>query len=169
MSEDTFKALVANQTETGVQASIQELTLETLPEGDVLIAVAYSSLNYKDGLAVTGKGKVVRQYPIVPGIDLAGTVIESTSPDFRGGDKVIATGWGLGERYWGGYAQQARVKSEWLVHLPDGLDLKQAMSIGTAGLTAMLAVMALEGQGLTSDKGEVVVTGASGGVGSIAV
>lgn len=169
MSEDTFKALIADKTETGIHASIQDLTLEALPEGNVLIAVAYSSLNYKDGLAVTGKGKVVRQYPIVPGIDLAGTVLESTSPDWRGGDKVILTGWGVGERYWGGYAQRARAKSEWLAPLPDGLDFKQAMSIGTAGLTAMLCILALEAQGLAPDQGEVVVTGASGGVGSVAV
>jgi acrylyl-CoA reductase (NADPH) len=169
MSEDSFKALVVNQTEAGPQATIQELQLDNLPAGDVLVSVAYSSLNYKDGLAVTGKGKVIRQYPMVPGIDLAGTVLESTSPDFSPGTKVIVTGWGLGERHWGGYAQRVRLKSEWLESLPAGLDLKQAMAIGTAGLTAMLCVMALEKHDLTPDKGEVAVTGASGGVGSVAV
>jgi acrylyl-CoA reductase (NADPH) len=169
MSEDSFKALVVNQTEAGPQATIQELQLDSLPAGDVLVSVAYSSLNYKDGLAVTGKGKVIRQYPMVPGIDLAGTVLESVSPDLSPGDKVIVTGWGLGERHWGGYAQRARLKSEWLEPLAAGLDLKQAMAIGTAGLTAMLCIMALEKHGLTPDKGEVAVTGASGGVGSVAV
>lgn len=169
MTEDRFKALVANQAGTGIQTAVQELQLEALPAGEVLISVAYSSLNYKDGLAVTGKGKVIRQYPMIPGIDLAGTVLESTAPDASPGDKVIVTGWGLGERHWGGYAQRARVKAEWLTPLPAGLDLKQAMAIGTAGLTAMLCVMALEQHGLAPGKGEVAVTGASGGVGSVAV
>jgi acrylyl-CoA reductase (NADPH) len=169
MSENNFKALVVNQHESAVQAALQELQLDALPAGNVLISVAYSSLNYKDGLAVTGKGKVVRQYPMVPGIDLSGVVLESASADFKEGNQVIITGWGLGEQRWGGYAQRARVNSDWLVPIPAGLDLKQAMAIGTAGFTAMLSVMALEKHGLTPEKGEVAVTGASGGVGSVAV
>ena len=169
MSENRFKALILNQADGQVQASIQELPLDSLPEGEVLISVAYSSLNYKDGLAVTGKGKVVRRYPMVPGIDLAGTVEASDSPDFKVGAPVVLTGWGVGEKHWGGYAQKARVQAEWLAPLPQGLSLKQAMAIGTAGFTAMLGVMALEEHGLAPDQGEVVVTGAAGGVGSVAV
>jgi acrylyl-CoA reductase (NADPH) len=168
--EDTFKALVVNQTHGAIESSIQAVQHADLPEGDVLISVAYSSLNYKDALAVTGKGKVIRRYPMVPGIDLAGTVVESASPDFKTGDQVILTGWGLGEHQWGGYAQMARARAEWLVPLPDGLTLRQAMGIGTAGLTAMLCLMALETHGLTPQtEQEVVVSGASGGVGSLAV
>ncbi|MDQ3812500.1 MAG: oxidoreductase [Armatimonadota bacterium] len=169
MPQDAFKALVVDQHDGAVQASIQELQRDSLPAGDVLVAVAYSSINYKDGLAVTGQGKVVRSYPMVPGIDLAGTVVESTSPDFKPGDHVVLTGWGVGERHWGGYARMARVRSDWLLPLPEGLSLKQAMGIGTAGLTAMLCVLALEERGLRLDEREVVVTGASGGVGSMAV
>lgn len=167
---DSFKALIVNQQEGLTEAKIQELNQADLPEGDVLISVAYSSLNYKDGLAVTGKAKVLRSYPMVPGIDLAGTVLESASPAFKAGDEVILTGFETGERYWGGFTQLNRVRSETLVPLPQGLSLQQAMTLGTAGLTAMLSVMALEEHGLTpSDQREVVVTGAAGGVGSVAV
>lgn len=167
--ENTFKALVVDQKAGSIEAALQTLKRETLPEGEILIKVAYSSLNYKDGLAITGKGRVVRSYPMVPGIDLAGTVIESVSPDYHVGHEVILTGWGIGERHWGGYAQLARAQANWLVPLPTGLTMRQAMGIGTAGLTAMLCVMALESHGLTPDQGEVVVTGASGGVGSVAI
>lgn len=170
MNQETFKALVLNQEDNKTVASIQDLTIDDLPEGDVLVAVEYSSLNYKDGLAVTGKGKIVRQFPMVPGVDLAGTVLESESPDYQPGDKVVLTGWGVGERYWGGYTQKARLKSKWLVPLPQGLDTQKAMAIGTAGFTAMLCVMTLEETGIKPGQEKpVVVTGASGGVGSVAV
>jgi len=170
--QDRFKALVLDQEDNAVHASIKELSRDDLPDGDVTVAVAYSSLNYKDGLAVTGQGKIVRAYPMVPGIDLAGTVTESRSPDYKPGDEVVLTGWGVGERHWGGYAGLARVKGAWLTPLPSGLSLAQAMGIGTAGFTAMLAVMALEEHGLRpADSGQkpVIVTGAAGGVGSVAV
>ena len=129
----------------GQKLSFTELTEDDLMDGDVTVKVEYSTLNYKDGLAITGKGKIVRTWPLVPGIDLAGTVRESASPDYSPGDKVILTGWGVGEKYWGGYSQRQRVQSKWLVPLPAGLDSRQAMAIGTAGFTAMLCVMALEG------------------------
>jgi len=164
-----FNALVLTQVEGKTQAHIQSLTTDDLPAGDVLIAVDYSSLNYKDGLAVTGTGKIIRDFPMVPGIDLAGSVLESNDARYKVGDQVIVTGWGVGERYWGGYAQQARVKADWLVPLPKGLSTQQAMIIGTAGFTAMLCVMALQEGGVQPDAGKVVVTGAAGGVGSIAV
>ena len=164
-----FNALVLTQVEGKTQAHIQSLTTDDLPAGDVLIAVDYSSLNYKDGLAVTGTGKIIRDFPMVPGIDLAGSVLESNDARYKVGDQVIVTGWGVGERYWGGYAQQARVKADWLVPLPNGLSTQQAMIIGTAGLTAMLCVMALQDGGVQPDAGKVVVTGAAGGVGSITV
>ena len=164
-----FNALVLTQVAGKTQAHIQALTTDDLPAGDVLIAVDYSSLNYKDGLAVTGTGKIIRDFPMVPGIDLAGSVLESNDTRYTVGDKVILTGWGVGERYRGGYAQQARVKADWLVPLPNGLSTQQAMIIGTAGLTAMLCVMALQDGGVQPDAGKVVVTGAAGGVGSIAV
>lgn len=163
-----FKAFLLEMENDERRAGIKTLDQSALPQGDVLIRVAYSSLNYKDGLAVTGQAKVVRHYPMVPGIDLAGTVEESAAPAFKPGDKVVLTGWGIGESHWGGYAQFARAKADWLVPLPQGLTLKQTMGIGTAGFTAMLCVMALEEHGLTPDSGEVVVTGATGGVGSIA-
>ena len=166
---DTFKALVLTQEDGKTVGTIRELDNDDLPDGDVLLAVEYSSLNFKDGLAITGKGKIVRQWPLVPGIDLAGRVLESSSGDYAPGDRVILTGWGVGEKYWGGYSQRQRVQSEWLVPLPAGLESRQAMAIGTAGFTAMLCVMTLEGAGVTPDKGSVLVTGASGGVGSIAV
>ena len=164
-----FNALVLTQVAGKTQAHIQALTTDDLPAGDVLIAVDYSSLNYKDGLAVTGTGKIIRDFPMVPGIDLAGSVLESNDTRYKVGDQVIVTGWGVGERYWGGYAQQARVKADWLVPLPNGLSTQQAMIIGTAGLTAMLCVMALQDGGVQPDAGKVVVTGAAGGVGSITV
>ena len=166
---DSFNALVLEQRDGGLQSEIRQLPADALPDGDVLIQVAYSDLNYKDGLAITGRGKVVRKFPMVPGIDLAGTVIESAAPAYKPGDDVVVTGWGLGEVHWGGMAQLARVKAEWLVPLPDGLSLKQAMGIGTAGFTAMQCVLALEEHGMRPDSREVLVTGASGGVGSIAV
>lgn len=167
---DTFKALVLTQDGKQTRHEIKQLSSADLPEGDVRVAVEYSSLNYKDGLAVTGKGKIVRTWPMVPGIDLAGTVLESASPDYKPGDKVVLTGWSVGEKYWGGYAQQQRVRAQWLVPLPAGLDTRRAMAIGTAGFTAMLCVMALEEAGILpgGDK-PVLVTGASGGVGSVAV
>lgn len=165
----TFKALILEQQDGQVSAAIRNLQRDALPEGDLLISVAYSTLNYKDGLAVTGKGKIIRSYPMVPGVDFAGTVLESQSPNFKPGDEVIVTGWGMGERYWGGYAQMARVKSDWALKVPRGLTMERAMSIGTAGMTAMLAVIALEKHGLTADEREILVTGAAGGVGSVAV
>ncbi len=170
MPQDTFKALVVDQKEGSTLVEIQNLQPEALPEGDVLVSVAYSTLNYKDGLAVTGQGKVIRKFPMVPGIDFAGTVVESASPDYKPGQAVVLTGWGVGESHWGGFAQMARIKAGWLVPLPQGLTLKQAMGIGTAGFTAMLCILALEEKGLTpADPREVVVTGAAGGVGSVAV
>lgn len=166
---DTFKALILEERDGVVTSSIQTPTRDALPDGDVLVRVAYSGLNYKDGLALTGRNKVVRSYPMVPGIDFSGTVEESTSARFHPGERVVLTGWGVGERHWGGYAQLARVKSEWLVPVPETFDLKEAMAIGTAGVTAMLCVMALEEHGLKPEGHEVVVTGATGGVGSMAV
>jgi acrylyl-CoA reductase (NADPH) len=168
MSDDTFAALVLEQRDGQTHAAVQDLRVSALPAGDVLVAVAYSSLNYKDGLAITGRGKIIRQFPMVPGIDFAGTVEQSQHPDYQPGDTVVLTGWGVGERHWGGMAQKARVKGEWLVPLPPGLSARQAMGIGTAGFTAMLAVLALEQRGLAPG-GPVLVTGAAGGVGSIAV
>lgn len=164
-----FKALLLEETEGKVTSRLTELDDEKLPEGDVTVEVAYSTLNYKDGMVLNGVGRLVRQYPHVPGIDFSGKVTASSHPDWKSGDEVILTGWRVGEWHWGGYAQKARVKGDWLVPLPRGLSLKQAMAIGTAGFTAMLAVMALEKQGLTPEQGEVLVTGASGGVGSVAV
>lgn len=168
---DSFRALVVDQEDGATTSNVKEMSGGDLPDiGDVLVAVAYSTLNYKDGLAVTGKAKVLRSFPMVPGIDLAGTVIESGSSEFQEGDKVVLTGFETGERYWGGYTQKNRVRSDTLIHLPDKMTLKESMIIGTAGLTAMLSVMALEEHGLRpADGGEVVVTGASGGVGSMAV
>lgn len=165
-----MNALLLTETDDGLRAALAPVADTDLPDGDVLIDVAYSSLNYKDGLAVTGKGKIVRApFPFVPGIDLAGTVAESESDRFRPGDEVILTGWGTGEDRWGGFATRARASAEHLVPLPDGMSLKEAMIVGTAGFTAMLAVMALEEHGVKPESGEVVVTGASGGAGSIAV
>ena len=164
-----FKALVVDKSDDGtISQSIRTLEDSALPEGDVTIAVRYSTVNYKDGLAITGKGGIVRNYPHVPGIDLAGTVERSDDPRFKPGDKVVVTGWRVGEMHWGGYAQKARMKADWIVPLPDGLSEKQAMAVGTAGFTAMLAVMALEDHGLRPGGKPVIVTGAAGGVGSVA-
>ena len=169
MPDTTFQALVLRQQEKLVTASVEELRTDQLPEGEVLIQVAYSSLNYKDGLAVTGQGRIARFYPMVPGIDLAGTVVESSSPRFGVGDPVVMTGCGGSETFWGGYTQRARLPEKCLTPLPEGMTLKQAMGVGTAGFTAMQSVMALEAHGLTPGGSEVIVTGAGGGVGSIAV
>lgn len=164
-----FNALVLNQQDKQTIATVQQIDETQLPEGDVLINVDYSSLNYKDGLAITGKGKIIRNFPIVPGIDLAGTVISSQDSRYKAGDNVVLTGWGVGENHWGGMAERARLKADWLVPLPNGLNSKQAMMVGTAGLTSMLCVQALLDAGLRPDSGEILVTGASGGVGSVAV
>ncbi|NMM43125.1 oxidoreductase [Rhodospirillaceae bacterium KN72] len=165
-----FKALIVDKAEDGtVSAAIQEINADRLPsDGDVTVAVEYSSLNYKDGLCLTGGGGLVRNYPHVPGIDFAGTVESSDDARYKPGDRVVLTGWRVGEVWWGGYAQKARVKADWLVPLPDGLTTKQAMAVGTAGLTAMLAVQALEAHGLKPGGRPVLVTGAAGGVGSVA-
>ncbi len=162
----TFQALYLDGKEP---AAFRELTTSDLQDGDVLVSVEYSSLNYKDGLAVTGKGKVIRKFPMIPGIDLAGTVVESASPDYKPGDKVVAVGQGLGETRWGGYAQMQRVTSDALNHIPAPLDTRHAMAIGTAGFTAMLSVLALEKMNVRPGDREVIVTGATGGVGSVAV
>jgi acrylyl-CoA reductase (NADPH) len=164
-----FNALVLEQEEGRTVATVRQLEESDLPDEAVLVDVSMSSLNYKDGLAVTGTGKIIRDFPMVPGIDFAGRVAESASDRFNPGDAVILTGWGVGERYWGGFAQKARVKPEWLVPMPEGLDARKAMTIGTAGLTAMLCVMTLEEAGVKPGSGKVLVTGAAGGVGSIAV
>ena len=165
-----FKALLLTRSEdSSLQCELTELDESRLPEGEVLVQVAYSTLNYKDGLAITGKAPVVRSYPMVPGIDFAGTVLESSDERYQAGDKVLLNGWGVGETHWGGLAQKARVKADWLVPLPAGLDERHAMSIGTAGYTAMLCVMALQRHGITPEQGPVLVTGANGGVGSIAI
>lgn len=166
----SFNALLVEKSEDGkVSASVTSLDEGRLPaEGDVTVAVEYSTLNYKDGLCVNGIGGLVRNFPHVPGIDFAGTVIESSDTRYKAGDKVVLTGWRVGEVWWGGYAQKARVKADWLVPLPAGLSTRQAMIVGTAGFTSMLGVMALEAHGLKPDQGEVLVTGAAGGVGSVA-
>ena len=164
-----FKGLILEESGGKVAARIGELEESALPPGDVTVDVAYSTLNYKDGMVLNGLGRLVRNYPHVPGIDFSGAVAESSSTDFKKGDQVVLTGWGVGEQRWGGYAQKARVKASELVKLPHGLSLQQAMTIGTAGFTAMLAAIALEQHGLKPDGGEVLVTGASGGVGSVAV
>jgi acrylyl-CoA reductase (NADPH) len=165
------RALVLSQQEDkSVSAQFRtDLSVSDLPEGEVLVAVEASSLNYKDGMAVMGRPGVVRSYPMVPGIDLAGSVLQSSDARFAPGDAVLLTGWGVGEGHWGGYASHARVRADWLTRRPAGLDAKKAMAMGTAGFTAMMAVMALEDHGLTPDMGEAIVTGASGGVGSVAV
>ncbi|MFK7858552.1 MAG: MDR family oxidoreductase [Granulosicoccus sp.] len=166
----SFNALLVEKDDEGkTNASIQSLDESRLPEADVSIDVDYSTVNYKDGLCIGPGGGLVRNYPHVPGIDLAGTVSQSSSSQYSTGDKVVLTGWRVGEAWWGGYAQKARVKSEWLVPLPDGISTRQAMAIGTAGITAMLAVIALEDNGLKKDNGPVLVTGGAGGVGSVAV
>jgi acrylyl-CoA reductase (NADPH) len=164
----TFKAFLVTQDNGAFAASLHQLDRSELPAGDVLVRIAYSSLNYKDGLAVTGKPGVIRKYPMVPGVDFAGVVEESSAPQFKSGDQVVVTGCGTSETFWGGYAQFARISAEFVVPLPDGMTLKQAMAVGTAGFTAMQSVMALEQQGVKPSGREVVVTGAAGGVGSVA-
>ena len=164
-----MRALIVEKDDEGkTSAAVQEIDESRLPDGDVTVAVEYSTVNYKDGLCIGPGGGLVRNYPHVPGIDFAGTVETSSDDRFKPGDKVVLTGWRVGEAWWGGYAEKACVKADWLVPLPDGLTTRQAMAVGTAGFTAMLAVMALEDHGLTPDQGEVLVTGAAGGVGSVA-
>ncbi len=169
MTEPEFRALVLTEQEGGVSGEIRTLTAADLPEGDVTVAVSHSSLNYKDAMILKGIGRLVRTYPHVPGIDLAGAVLASTDPAFAPGDPVLLTGWRVGETHWGGYAERARVKAGWLVRRPPGFSAAAAMTVGTAGITAMLAIEALERAGLAPDRGEVLVTGAAGGVGSMAV
>jgi acrylyl-CoA reductase (NADPH) len=170
MSSEPFKAVMLSQQDGKTICTIETIADDRLPQGDVLVAVEYSSLNYKDGLAVTGKGKVVRRFPMVPGIDLAGAVIESSSADFSPGDRVLLTGCGIGESHWGGYSQRQRVRSDSLVPLPHGLNGRSAMILGTAGFTAMLSLMTLEEAGVRPNQSPpILVTGASGGVGSLAV
>ncbi len=165
----SFKALLVEKDEEGkTTAAVQELDESQLPEGDVTVAVEYSTVNYKDGMCVGSGGGLVRNYPHVPGVDFAGTVENSSDDRYKPGDKVVLTGWRVGEAWWGGYAQKACVKADWLVPLPDGISTRNAMAIGTAGFTAMLAIMALEDHGLEPAKGPVLVTGAAGGVGSVA-
>ena len=166
----TYRALWATETDGKVSVELTDLTDAELPAGDVTVAVKYSTVNYKDGLAVQGnKSKIMRKLPMAPGIDYAGIVEASDSGDFKPGDEVVLTGWGVGERHSGGFAQKTRAKAEWLVKKPDGLSLQQCMAVGTAGFTSMLSVLALEEMGVTPDCGEIVVTGAAGGVGSVAV
>ena len=164
-----FKGILIDKDEAGYRAAVRDIDESQLPDGDVTVRVQYSTLNYKDGLAITGKGPVVRKFPMVPGIDLVGTVESSSHPDWQAGDAVVLNGWGVGEGHWGGLAQKARLKGDWLVPLPAAFTPQQAMAIGTAGYTAMLCVLALERHGVTPDQGEIVVTGAAGGVGSVAV
>jgi acrylyl-CoA reductase (NADPH) len=163
-----FKGIVITK-ETGYRAELKDVDDADLPEGDVTVQISWSTLNYKDCLAITGRAPVVRRFPMVAGIDFAGTVIESRHPSWKPGDTVILNGWGVGETHWGGLAEKARVKGDWLVRVPSSFTPRQAMSIGTAGYTAMLCVMALEKHGLQPGDGEILVTGATGGVGSIAV
>jgi acrylyl-CoA reductase (NADPH) len=167
---ETFKALVVDRdAEKKQSVGVRELTLDELMEGDVVVRVQHSTVNYKDGLAITGKLPVVRRWPMIPGIDFCGTVVSSESPDFKPGDEVILNGWGVGETHYGGYAGLARVKSDWLIKKPDALSSADTMAIGTAGYTAMLCVMALERHAIAPASGPIVVTGAAGGVGSVAV
>jgi len=165
---DTFKAVLLREADRKVTAAIEQVPVTDLPDGDVTVRVAYTTLNYKDGMVLNGIGRLVRDYPHIPGVDFSGTVETSENPDFKPGDKVVLTGWRVGEMHWGGYAELARVKGDWLVKLPDGIGLDDAMAIGTAGFTAMLAVDTLERHGMTKDQGEVLVTGAAGSVGSVA-
>src|SRR5882724_10394262 len=165
----TFRALVLHEDGGKVTPRLETLDEAQLPEGEVTVRVEYSTLNYKDGMILQGQGRLVRTYPHVPGVDFAGTVEQSASPEFAPGDPVLLTGWRVGELHWGGYAERARVKAGWLVRRPAGLSAQQAMAIGTAGFTAMLAVIALERYGVTPAGGDVLVIGAAGGVGSVAV
>jgi acrylyl-CoA reductase (NADPH) len=165
----TYQALHIEKDDAGYRCALKTLDDSALPEGDVTVQVDYSTINYKDGLAITGKSPVVRKFPLTPGIDLSGTVTESQHPLFKAGDKVVLNGWGVGESHSGGLAQKARLKGDWLVKLPAAFTPRQAMAIGTAGYTAMLCVMALQKHGVTPDKGDILVTGAGGGVGSVAI
>jgi len=165
----TFRAILIRKTDDGQSVGLTDFDEKDLMDGDVTVRVEWSSLNYKDGLALTGKAPVVRRFPMIPGIDLAGMVEASQHPDWKPGDRVILNGWGLGETHLGAYGEKARVKGDWLVPVPTGMTGREAMAIGTAGYTAMLAVLALERHGVTSERGPVVVTGAAGGVGSVAV
>lgn len=165
----TFKAIRIDKADKGTAATLTQFDEADLMDGDVAVRVEWSTLNYKDGLALTGKSPVVRRFPMIPGIDLAGTVEQSLHPHWKAGDKVICNGWGLGETHLGAYAEKARVKGDWLVRVPDGMSTRDAMAIGTAGYTAMLAVLALEQHGITPASGPIVVTGAAGGVGSVAI
>lgn len=164
-----FQGLLIEKDDNGYHAAVQEIDDKHLPDGNVTVRVSHSTLNYKDALAITGKSPVVRTFPMVPGIDLAGIVEDSSHPDYAPGDAVLLNGWGVGEAYWGGLAQKARVNGDWLIPLPAAFTPRQAMAIGTAGYTAMLCVLALERHGITPASGEIVVTGAAGGVGSVAV
>ena len=164
-----FKGILITKDDAGYRAEVQQIDDNVLPEGDVTVRIEWSTLNYKDGLAITGKSPVVRRFPMVPGIDFAGTVTESSNPAWKAGDKVVLNGWGVGETHCGGLAEMARVKGEWLVPLPDAFTARQAMAIGTAGYTAMLCVLALEKHGVKPEDGEILVTGANGGVGSVAI
>ncbi|AYY79373.1 MAG TPA: oxidoreductase [Proteus vulgaris] len=164
-----MKALIVEQQDDKLNANVQDIDEKKLPIHEVIVDIHYSTLNYKDGLAITGKGKILRQLPMVPGIDFSGVVHHSEDPRFHIGQHVLLTGWGVGENHWGGLAQKAGVKGDWLTAVPEGLSLKNAMIIGTAGFTAMLCVMALEQSGVTPESGDILVTGASGGVGSTAI
>ncbi|MBL8771846.1 MAG: oxidoreductase [Phenylobacterium sp.] len=166
---DTFRALRLHKTDAGQEARLEDLTPADLMDGDVTVRVEHSTINFKDGLALTGRSPVVRVWPLIPGIDFAGVVESSSHAGFAPGDRVVLNGWGVGETHHGGYAQRARVRGDWLVKLPQGLTSAQAMAIGTAGYTAMLCVLALEKQGVTPDRGDILVTGAAGGVGSVAI
>ena len=163
-----FKGILIEKDENGYRAELKNIDEQQLPEGDVTVRIAYSSLNYKDSLAITGKGPVVRRFPMVPGIDLVGTIEESDNPQYKVGDEVLLNGWGVGETHWGGLAQMARLKGDWLIPLPSGFTPSQVVSIGTAGYTAMLCILALEKNGVKPGDGEILVTGAAGGVGSVA-
>jgi len=164
-----FKGILIEKDDAGYRANLSDIDEAQLPEGDVTVRVSHSTLNYKDALAITGKAPIVRKFPLVPGIDFAGTVEASSHPAYAVGDSVVLNGWGVGESHWGGLAQKARIKGDWLVRLPETFSAQQAMAIGTAGYTAMLCVLALEKHGVTPDKGEILVTGAAGGVGGVAV
>lgn len=164
-----FKGILIEKHDSEYRAAVQELDDAQLPAGDITVRVSHSTLNYKDGLAITGKGPVVRKFPMVPGIDLAGVVEESSHPQYKVGDPVVLNGWGVGETHWGGLAQKARLNGDWLVPLPVAFSPQQAMAIGTAGYTAMLCVLALERHGVKPEHGEILVTGAAGGVGSVAI
>lgn len=164
-----FAGILINKDDNGQTVAVAQIDEAQLPEGDVTIDVEYSTLNYKDGLAITGSSPVVRKFPMVPGIDLVGVVSDSSNPEYKAGDRVVLNGWGVGEGHWGGLAQKARLKGDWLIKLPEAFDGRQAMAIGTAGYTAALCVEALVNHGVKPEQGEILVTGATGGVGSVAV